>query len=380
MPFLAACGGAVTSPGGSPPEADAGGGGVHPLTCTKLVVGGPVQQVSQAPPPNVILTSVATGPNGVLVGMYGVERDPPGTLLVRDVGFDGAPVGEQGIPGLAWEGRLDEGFGHAGVAGGTPCSFRALDASGAPPTGASVPITSYGCSLVRATSSGFSIVTTGDPAGPSLVATDAAGKTLASVALSTGGVPTAWTALPDGSLFLASVSPALDNCLCPTQFYVQHYDAAGHSLAPQQQGGITWPSTSIGVAAMGAGKVLVASTPVRGAQLGVQAFDADGDAIGPVNAIVAADAGGPIGARNVDLAAIDENVAIAAWVETTGTNESHVVGQALSSTGAPLSPPVTVATALGLHLHVVATPTGALVVWDQQGGAPVSAAPLRCAD
>jgi hypothetical protein len=56
----------------------------------------------------------------------------------------------------------------------------------------------------------------------------------------------------------------------------------------------------------------------------------------------------------------------------------HLVVQAVSSTGQPLSAPLSASPATGGHVHLAATPGGALVVWDMQNGGPVQAVPLRC--
>jgi hypothetical protein len=379
LSLLVGCGGAVASPGGTPPDAD-GGAVTHPLSCTTLSVDGPVQQVSDGTAMNLSLTSLAAGNDGALVGWSALLRDPPATFHVREIGFDAVPV-KAGVEALAGQGTVAQGFGHAAAVSGTgPCDFVPLGSDGST-SGPSVQVASTACGLFRATSSGYALVAgAGQMTPPSLVLMDASGHAVSSSPLSTEGDALAWAALPDGSFVVVSASPVLDNCVCPTEFYVQHFSASGQPLAPQHRAGETWPGSSVGIAAMGTGGVLVASTPLPGAALGVQAFDADGNAQGSAVPLVTVDAGGPFSAKSVQLAALGDRVAIATWIETSGTTVAHVVAQTVSSAGEPLSAPISVAPASGQHLRVVATPTGAVVAWDQQSGAPVSAASLRCDD
>lgn len=144
---------------------------------------------------------------------------------------------------------------------------------------------------------------------------------------------------------------------------------------------MTWPGSSIGIAAMGSSHVLVASTPGDGSRLGLQVFDPDGNAQGGQVPLVTVDAGGPFGTRAVQIAALGADVAVVTWVETSDDNHGVVVAQAVSSTGSLLSAPVTVANAAGVHSRIVATGGGgAIAAWDTPSGGPVSAVPIRCAD
>jgi hypothetical protein len=385
LPFLAACGGAVTSPGESPPAVDGGGaggdGGVHPLSCTTLSVAGPVQQVSDGIPMNLMLTSLAAGSGGVLVGWSSLLRDPPATFHVRQLGYDAVPSAA-GVQLLAGEGSVAQGFGQAAAVSGTgPCVFQGLTGAGGL-SGSSVQVASTSCELFRATPSGYALVAgSSQTTGPTLVSLDGSGHAASPSPLNTKGDAGAWGALPDQSFVVASVVPLLDDCVCPTEFYVQHFSASGQPLAPPQRAGMTWPDSSIGIAAMGLSHVLVASTPGDGSRLGLQVFDPDGNAQGAQVPLVSVDAGGPFGTRAVQIAALTADVALVAWVDTSGSNEGNVVVQAVSSTGSPLSAPISVPNAPGTHLRIVATlGPGAIVAWDTPSGGPVNAVPIRCAD
>lgn len=382
LPSIAACGGAVAAPTSETADASSDAGTTQPLSCAALSLAGSVQQVSPASNPSGMLTSAAADDHGVLVGWNEPARDPPATFAVREVGLDGAPLAPA-MASLAGIGLVARGFGHAAaVTEGDfgQCTFTPVNDDGTT-AGSSVKVATYGCGLFRATADGFALVVgTEDAAGPvSLELLDASGHVPSTATLLNAGLQhAAWTTLGDGSFVLVGQPPDLSNCLCPSPVYANHYSSAGKPLAAQQTVGSALLK-SIALAAVGNG-VLLAATPWKGALVAVQPLTADGAPQGAPATLVAGDAGvieGP-SARSIDVAPFGGQMALVAWIESTGTTTAHVVAQAVSAVGSPVSAPLDVGPAGGLHVRVVTTANGALVVWDDQVGGPVRAAPVRC--
>jgi hypothetical protein len=385
--LAAACGGSVSSvpaaeaEGGAPPE----GGG--PVGCSGLSVGA-LHVVSDQPASSSRLTTVAAAASGGLVGWLSTApgAQAPIPLRVRAVDRDGAPVSgaHDVLSLLGGGGSVAWGYGRVGAIGADSslvCQLVQLDPGGAP-LAASTAVAMGACGQLGTTATGFDLLATSSGT-ISLVSTNSSGQPAGSVILETDAAPATVVraTFADQSFLLAWTSDVLSNCECPQPLTVQHFAADGQPLSPKSSPARVYPGARFALTAEGDRALLITPGSPAG-PVAVRALDMAGNVVGGPLAL-GGGAAGQVSSLGLDVAGIGGDVAIAAWIETSGTTQAHVVAQAITTAPAVLSQPVVVApSGIGVDVKVVGNAARALVVWDGPlAGTPsqVTAAALGCA-
>jgi hypothetical protein len=341
--------------------------------------------VSDQPATSARLVAVAGAAPGALVGWLASppQGQPPVPLRVRAIDRDGVPTSTAHTVLSVLGGRGSLAWGYDRAAAVAPdsnlaCQLVPLDPGGAP-LGASTTVGMGSCEALTATAAGYDFVVAAN-ATLSLSSIDASGHSTASAPLATGAVAAVARAdFDDQSFLLAWTNEDLSNCLCPQPLQVQHFAADGTPLAPPRTGAHIYPGGRFALAAEGSRALLVTPGGLSG-PVSVYALDADGSPLGAPLAL-----GSSMGMTSVmalDVAPMGADVAVVAWIESSGTTVAHLVAQAVTTAPAILSPPVLVASpATGLDVKVVGWAARSVVLWDGtagQGLSQVNAAPLGC--